>query len=138
MPSLPPGADAEIGAAVWTALQAADDKLGRRPEAFYVGEVLGITDWYVVTSGGNPRQVRAIVENIEEWLTIEYDLKPRRVEGLDRGAGAVTDDAVTWVLMDYGVFIVHVFDHRGREFYELDRLWRDVPRIALDHGQPTP
>lgn len=127
---MPPGAEPEIGELVWTILDAAEDKLGQRTEAFFVGDVLGITDWFVVTSGGNPRQVKAIVENIEEWLTIEHDLKPTRVEGLDT-VGSRSDDNLTWVLMDYGVLVVHVFDHRARDYYELERLWGDVPRVAL-------
>lgn len=102
------------------AVEAADDKLGQRTEAFFVGEVLGITDWFVVTSGANPRQVRAIVENVEEELTRAGGPKPVRVEGLD---------GLTWVLMDYGFFVVHVFDEESRSFYELERLWSDVPRL---------
>ncbi|NNE96560.1 MAG: ribosome silencing factor [Acidimicrobiales bacterium] len=88
--------------------------------AFFVGEVMGITDWFVVTSGSNPRQVRAIVEHIEHKLTVSSETKPVRVEGLD---------SLSWVLMDYGAFVVHVFDHASREYYNLERLWSDVPRF---------
>lgn len=75
-----------------------------------------------MTSGSNPRQVRAIVESIEEHLTIEADLKPVRIEGLDTSS---------WVLLDYGFFIAHVFSAEARSFYELERLWKDVPRLDL-------
>jgi len=88
--------------------------------AFFVGEVMGITDWFVVTSGSNARQVRAIAENIEHELTVRSETKPVRVEGLD---------SLSWVLMDYGGFVVHVFDHESRQYYNLERLWSDVPRF---------
>ncbi len=116
-------ADAEIAGWVKAAGAAAADKLGQNTEAFFVGNVLGITDWFVVTSGANGRQVRAIVEGIEEDLTIAGGPKPTRVEGLD---------TLSWVLMDYGTFVVHVFDSEARSFYELERLWQDVPRLDLE------
>ena len=103
------------------AVEAAEDKLGQGTEAFYVGEILGITDWFVVTSGANPRQVRAIVEEIEEKVRRADGPKPLRVEG---------KDALQWVLMDYGPFVIHVFDAETREYYDLERLWSDVPRLT--------
>lgn len=103
------------------AVDAANEKLGRDTDAFYVGAILGITDWFVVTSGANPRQVRAIVEEIEEQLTAAGGPKPIRIEGLD---------TLSWVLMDYGAFVVHVFSTEARDYYDLERLWRDVPRLS--------
>lgn len=105
---------------VRVALDAADDKLGVDSRAFFVGETLGITDWFAVTSGGNRRQVRAIVEGIEEQVAAHGGPKPRRIEG---------KDTLSWVLMDYGGFVVHVFDTESREFYDLERLWRDMPEL---------
>ena len=110
----------EIRELVGVVVDAADDKLGQRTDAFFVGDVLGITDWFVVTAGSNSRQVRAIVDNIEEQLTLTGGPKPLRIEG---------KDSLNWVLMDYGVFVVHVFDSESREYYELERLWADVPRL---------
>ena len=101
-------------------MAAAEDKQGHDTAAFFVGEVLGITDWFVITSGGNPRQVRAIADNIEEELTRSGGPKPTQVEGRD---------TLDWVLMDFGSFVVHVFDDEARGFYDLERLWRDVPRL---------
>lgn len=103
------------------AVEAADDKLGHDTEAFMVGDVLGITDWFIITSASNARQVRAIAENVEATLTTSQGPKPIRVEGLD---------SAQWVLMDYGSFIVHIFDDESRAYYELERLWSDVPRLA--------
>ncbi len=103
------------------AVDAAEDKLGRDTDAFFVGEVLAITDWFVVSAGGNPRQVRAIVEEVEEQLTRAGGPKPVRIEG---------KDTLEWVLMDYGAFVVHVFSDEAREYYDLERLWSDVPRLS--------
>ncbi len=102
------------------AVEAADDKLGRNTDAFYVGGILGITDWFVVTSAGNSRQVRAIVDAVEEQLTVSGGPKPVRIEG---------KDTLDWVLVDYGAFVVHVFSADAREYYDLERLWKDVPRL---------
>ncbi|MGI9596331.1 MAG: ribosome silencing factor [Acidimicrobiales bacterium] len=99
---------------------AADDKLGQRTDAFYVGGILAIADWFVVTSGRNNRQVRAIVDAIEEALSEVGGPKPIRIEGRD---------TFSWVLMDYGFLVVHVFTEEAREHYDLERLWRDVPRL---------
>lgn len=102
------------------ALDAAEDKLGTNSRAFFVGQAIGITDWFVVTSGGNARQVRAIVDAVEEKVAERGGPRPRRVEG---------KDTLSWVLMDFGGFVVHVFDAEARDFYDLDRLWRDMPEL---------
>ena len=102
------------------ALDAADEKLGINSRAFFVGEAIGITDWFAVTSANNGRQVRAIVDEIEGQLTRQGGPKPRRIEG---------KDTLSWVLMDYGAFVVHVFDAESREYYDLERLWRDMPEL---------
>ena len=65
--------------------------------------------------------MRAIVDNVEEMLTLNDGPKPIRVEG---------KESAQWVLIDYGAFIVHVFDEESREFYDLERLWADVPRLG--------
>jgi ribosome-associated protein len=83
--------------------------------------VLAITDLFVITAGTNDRQVRAIVEDVERQVGEAFGVKPRSIEGLD---------ALRWVLMDYGSFVVHVFDEETRQFYELERLWRDMPQVG--------
>lgn len=121
-------ADAEITEWVRRAALAADDKLGQRTDAFFVGDVLGITDWFVITSGNNARQVKAIVEEVEEMVALDGGPKPVRIEGLN--------DNLSWVLMDYGSFVVHVFDDEARDYYDLERLWQDVRRLDLDLPAP--
>ncbi len=126
--SLDMSVDQEILHWVQIAAEAADDKLGRDTEAFFVGEIMAITDWFVITSGRNQRQVRAIVDAVEEALTRAGGPKPVRIEGRDTW---------TWVLMDFGFFVVHVFTEETREFYELERLWKDVPRLSAAVERPS-
>lgn len=114
------GFDDDIIRWVRLAVEAAEDKLGRRTEAFFVGDVLAITDWFIITSGGNNRQVRAIVDGIEEAITKAGGPKSLRIEGRD---------TMSWVLIDYGFFVVHVFTDEARDYYDLERLWSDVPRL---------
>lgn len=102
------------------AARAADDKLATDTVVIDVGEVLAITDHFVITTGANPRQVRAIVEEIEKQLKEAGGPSPRRIEGLDD---------LEWVLMDFGDFVVHVFSAEARTYYSLERLWGDRPRV---------
>jgi ribosome-associated protein len=110
------------------AARAAASKKGADTVLLEVGEVLSIVDWFVITSGANPRQVRTVAEEVEARLKAVDGTGPLRVEGLD--------DA-RWVLLDYGDVVVHVFLDEVRTYYELERLWGDVPREHLD-GDPAP
>ena len=100
------------------AARSAADKLGVETLVIDVGDVIGITDFFVITSSNNQRQMQSIREEIEINLSKESDLKPIRVEG---------KESEQWVLMDYGVFVVHIFDREWRSFYNLERLWSDQP-----------
>ncbi len=102
------------------AARAAADKKGIDPVVLAVGDVLAITDHFVIVSGANTRQVRTIAEEVERVITEAGGPKPLRVEGLDD---------LRWVLLDYGDFVVHVFVDETRHYYELERLWSDVPRV---------
>jgi ribosome-associated protein len=105
------------------AAQAAASKKAVDPLILDVGDVLAITDAFVIASGTNPRQVRTIAEEIEQQISDAGGPKPLRIEGLDD---------LRWVLVDYGPFVVHVFLQEARDYYELERLWSDVPRIAWE------
>lgn len=100
---------------------AASDKLATELLAFDVSEQLAITDAFLLASGANDRQVRAIVEEVEDKLR-ELGAKPIRREGHRDGR---------WVLLDYGDVVIHVQHAEEREFYALERLWRDCPSIDL-------
>ena len=86
------------------------------------------TDYFVITAGRNDRQVRAIVDEISRQVREHTGAPVCRVEGLE---------AMSWVLLDYGDFVVHVFDVTSRLTYSLERLWADAPRVSLDEAEPT-
>ena len=106
---------------VTTAARAASDKLATDLLAFDVSDQLAITDAFLLASGSNDRQVKAIVDEVEDKLR-EIGAKPIRREGERDGR---------WVLIDYGEIVVHVQHSEEREFYALERLWRDCPLIPL-------
>lgn len=103
------------------AARAAADKLATDIIAFDVSDQLVITDVMVICSGSSDRQVKAIVDEIEDRLR-ETGAKPLRREGERDGR---------WVLIDYGDIIVHVQHQEEREFYALERLWGDCPKVDL-------
>ena len=102
------------------AARAIDDKQGSEIVVLPVGDVLGIVEWFVVSSGSNPRQVRAICDNVLDKVREETGRGPLRSEG----AGEQQ-----WVLIDYGDVAVHVFSDEARRFYEIERLYRDVTPV---------
>ncbi len=103
------------------AAQAAVDKLGTDLVAYDVSDQLAITDVFLVVTASNERQVGAVVDGIEEALR-GLDAKPVRREG---------DREQRWVLLDYLDLVVHVQHTEERQFYALERLWRDCPVISL-------
>ncbi|QGU05263.1 ribosome silencing factor [Corynebacterium comes] len=109
------------------AAHAADEKLGRNIAVIDVSDVMAISDVFVVASADTERQVAAIVEEIEDELTAA-GVNPLRREGNRENR---------WVLLDYGGVVVHVQRDAEREFYGLDRLYRDCPLIEVE-GIDTP
>ena len=117
--------------AVWlvhVAARAAADKLAQQVIAFDVSDQLAITDAFVLASASNDRQVNAIVDEVEERLR-EAGARPIRREGQREGR---------WVLLDYGDIVVHVQHEEERQFYALERLWRDCPVIPLPDEPAAP
>ena len=106
------------------AAQAAADKLATSITAIDVSDQLAITDTFVIASAESERQVNAIVDAVEEAL-LPLGAKPQRREG--RASGR-------WVLIDFGDIVLQAFHEEDREFYALDRLWKDSP--AIDLGLP--
>jgi len=84
-------------------------------------ELVQYTDWFIVVSGRSDRHVKAIREHIQDALR-EGGRKPLSVEGIEHSQ---------WVLLDYGDVVVHVFYEPVREFYELERLWQEAPRLEI-------
>ncbi len=99
------------------AAQACDDKQGSEIVVLPVGDVLAVTEYFVVTSAQSGRQVRAIADNVLENVRILTDRSPLRTEGAREQQ---------WVLIDYGDVVVHVFAEEQRRFYEIERLYKDV------------
>jgi ribosome-associated protein len=93
-----------------------------------VSALLVITDIFVIASGMSRRHVLTLADEVEERLG-KLGRKPLRREGLEHA---------TWVLLDYGDVVVHVFDERTRRYYDLERLWIDAPRTEFDPAAPAP
>ncbi|MCV7191531.1 ribosome silencing factor [Mycolicibacterium brumae] len=104
------------------AARAAAAKLGSDIVVIDVSAQLAITDCFVIVTGSNDRQVNAIVDEVEEKMRLAGH-KPARREGTREGR---------WVLLDYIDIVVHVQHAEEREFYGLDRLWRDCPTVPVD------
>lgn len=100
---------------------AAEEKIAQDVQAIDVSEQLALTDIFVIASASNERQVGAIVDEIEDRLR-DFGCKPIRREGQREGR---------WVLIDFGDIVVHVQHEDEREFYQLERLWKDCPEIDL-------
>ncbi len=104
---------------VSVAIAAATDKKAEDLLVLDLRKAAGFTDFFVICSGTNPRQVKAIADHVQDTLA-EAGSKPAHVEGYERGE---------WVLLDYFDFIVHVFGKETRAFYGLERLWGNADRI---------
>ena len=106
---------------VTRAARAASEKLATNIVALDVSDHLVITDTFLVASAANDRQVKSVVDGVEEEL-LKVGAKPIRREGERDGR---------WVLLDYGDVVIHVQHEEEREFYALERLWKDCPVIEL-------
>lgn len=103
------------------ALRAASDKKAGPMVVLDLRDVASFTDYFLITSGTNVRQVQAIADEVVEQLK-KQNTRAARVEGYK---------SAEWVLVDYGDFIVHVFEEKARRFYDLERLWRDAKLVTL-------
>ena len=111
----------EIEALVQLAANAAAEKKAADVIALRVAELLVITDYFLLATGANDRQVKSIADAIEDALR-EAGVRP---------IGRAGERELTWVLLDYGDFVVHVFRPDEREFYRLEKPWSDAPRPEL-------
>ena len=104
------------------ACKAIDDKKGQDIKIIDIHNVSVIADYFVIASGTNSNQVQAIVDNVEEQLG-RAGFEAKQIEG-NRNS--------SWILMDYGDVIVHVFDEENRLFYDLERIWIDGKVLEMD------
>lgn len=102
------------------AARAADDKNGTSILILEVSQVLALTDMFVVTSASSTRLVRTIADEVEVKVRAAGGGEPLRIEGLSEAS---------WVLLDYGDLVVHIFTEEMRAFYEIERLYKDVPIV---------
>ena len=114
-----------LPAQVDRAIKAAEDKQALELVVLDLRKAAGFTDFFVICSASNSRQIRAIADGVMEALA-EKGAKPAHIEGYDRSE---------WVLLDYFDFIVHVFSRDTRAFYDLERLWGNADRIEVAAGQ---
>lgn len=104
------------------AVTAADDRKAIDLKVLQLEKISDFTDYFILCSGTSERQVQAIADAIDERLRAEK-VRPLHVEGYNRGQ---------WVLLDYGDFVVHIFQEDTRRFYSLERLWGDAPDRTAD------
>lgn len=120
----PPAVAEQLDDRVLIALQAAAEKKAVEPVVLDLREIASFTDFFVIATGTNERQVQAISDEIYETLKKSGSIAAR-VEGYK---------TAEWILLDYGDFIVHVFEQKARQFYNLERLWRESKRVELPSG----
>jgi ribosome-associated protein len=114
--------------AVNTAVEAARDKKAENIIVLDLRNAGGFTDYFVICTGNNARQITAIADSVRETLKKELDERPALTEGVDRSE---------WILLDYFNFVVHVFSRECRAFYGLERLWGNAERHEfLDEAHP--
>jgi ribosome-associated protein len=112
----------DLDAEVQLALRCASDKKASNIVVLDLRDIASFAEFFIICSGANQRQVQAVCDEIGEQLKKQLSVRAVRIEGYKTGE---------WVLIDYGDFIVHVFDKDAREFYDLERLWRDARRVEL-------
>jgi ribosome-associated protein len=103
------------------AVEAAESKQAKDTKVLDLREITSFADFFVIASGANARQIQAIADEIEIQLKKlgEY---PHSVEGYQNAE---------WVLLDYGDYLIHIFTAKARQYYDLERLWRDAKSVAL-------
>lgn len=111
------------------AAEAASDKKAADILVINVAELLVVTDYFVICTGNTDRQVKTIADEVEEQVRVRCGLKPIGREGESEGK---------WILIDFVDVVLHVFQPNEREFYRLDKLWSDAPRMKLPESITGP
>lgn len=112
----------ELDPDVQLAIRSASEKKAFDMIALDLRNIASFTEFFVISSGANQRQVQAIADGVNERLKKDFGQRPVRTEGYN---------SAEWVLLDYGDFIVHIFNKESRDFYDLARLWRDARKVEL-------
>ena len=114
---------AKFPKSVTTAVRAALDKKAENVVVLDMRKSGGFTDFFVICTGGNPRQITAIADGVRDTLKRDLDERPTLMEGIDKSE---------WILLDYFNFVVHVFSRDCRGFYGLERLWGNAERHEIE------
>ena len=122
------GVDAELPPGVREVLEVLDEGKGEAIVVLDMREVSAFTDFMVLCTGRSVPHVRALVDAVSKAPTQAQGSKPAHIEGRAEG---------TWILMDYFDLIVHIFTEQNREFYQLERLWRDAPLLEWKAEAPS-
>ena len=101
-------------------VDAVTDKLGENIILLDIQKLTPFADYFVICSGNSDRQLKAIMEGVDELVKKRFDINPRRVEG---------DGASGWILVDYSDVVLHIFTPRTRSFYDLESLWKEAPIV---------
>ncbi len=104
------------------AYQALEEKKGSDIQILDISEISVLADYFLIASGSNRNQVQALVDNVQEELH-KAGYAPKQIEGYN---------TASWILLDYGDIIVHIFDEENRLFYDLERIWRDGTKVSAD------
>jgi len=118
-----PKAHGRFPKAVTAAVRTALDKKAEDVVVLDLRKAQGFTDYFVICTGGNSRQITAIADSVRDTLKRDLDERPTLMEGIDRSE---------WILLDYFNFVVHVFSRDCRAFYGLERLWGNAERIEVE------
>lgn len=105
------------------AYKALDDKMGIDINVIHVGEVSPLADYFIVASANNSSQLKAMAEEVEEKLYKEAGLKKKHSEGMQ---------TKSWILLDFGDIVIHLFNKEDREFYNIERIWADANFVDVE------
>ena len=109
------------------AAKALSDKKGREIQVLEIGELTTLADYFVIATGSSNTQINALVDNVEKVMAEEAEEQPLHREGYRGG---------TWVLLDYGSVIVHVFTQEAHDYYDLEHLWADATVVPASEWMP--
>ena len=109
------------------AARALSDKKGKEIQVLEIGELTTLADYFVIATGSSNTQINALVDNVEKVLLEEAEEDPLHREGYRGG---------TWVLLDYGSVIVHVFTQEAHDYYDLEHLWADATVVPASEWMP--
>ncbi|MGI8555922.1 MAG: ribosome silencing factor [Pyrinomonadaceae bacterium] len=112
----------ELDENVKLALRCASEKKAVNLTVLDLREITSFTEFFIIAGATNQRQAQAISDDIQEQVKKQLGERPIRIEGYNNAE---------WILMDYGDFVVHIFEQKSREFYDLERLWRDARKVQL-------